>query len=75
MATPIHPSGVFEKTTPEKMLEGRDFFQVGEFHLILERHETQLWLFIIAWAAQIGLTVNRVRTRPLAAEGRLTLNA
>ena len=27
------------------------------------------------WAAQIGLSGKRVRTRPLAAEGRLTLNA
>ena len=27
------------------------------------------------WATQIGLVGKRVRTRPLAAEGRLTLNA
>ena len=33
------------------------------------------WRNQLPRAAEIGLIDNRVRTRPLAAEGRLTLNA
>ena len=53
---------------------GKHLFMLEPVSVTTGRSEVDLSLSVTDWAAGGGLVGKRVPTRPLAAEGRLTLN-